>query len=121
MIGVFLDKKIKNEILKKAERVLHINRNVKITENKNLKRLFAPCTTRPVNAISEFDRKSIAEDIVEKMSNLRENPLLLQIESERRKLERQLKLSSRKRKLNDSPSPNKRYKKEDLAILIKEE
>jgi hypothetical protein len=85
MIGVFLDKKIKSEIVKKAERVLSINRNVKITENKNLKRLFA-ATTRNINAISELDKRSIAEDIVSKMSNLRENPLLLQIESERRKL-----------------------------------
>lgn len=30
MIGVFLDKKIKNEILKKAEKVCNINKNVKL-------------------------------------------------------------------------------------------
>lgn len=64
MIGVFLDKKIKNEIIKKAERVLSINKNVKLTENKNLKRLFAPSAPRNLNAISEIDKKSIAEDIV---------------------------------------------------------
>lgn len=52
MIGVFLDKKIKNEIIKKAERVLSINKNVKLTENKNLKRLFAPSLPRNLNAIS---------------------------------------------------------------------
>lgn len=29
MIGVFLDKKIKNEVIKKAEKVLNFNKNMK--------------------------------------------------------------------------------------------
>ena len=54
------------------------------------------------------------------MSNLRENPLLLQIESERRKIERQLKLSARRAKASENPSPAKKYKKEDQLILIRD-
>lgn len=41
MIGVFLDKKMKNDIMKKAEKVLNQNKNMKSLESKNIKRLFA--------------------------------------------------------------------------------
>lgn len=52
MIGVFLDKKIKNEIVKKAEKVMSINKNLKSIENRNIKRLFAGKDSRGVNALS---------------------------------------------------------------------
>jgi len=67
--------------------------------------------------MSELDKKTIAEDIIERMSDLKSNPLLLQIEGERRKMERQMKLINRKPKIGDSP--NRKYKKEDELILIK--
>ena len=51
------------------------------------------------------------------MTNMRDNPLLLQIESERRKMERNLKLAESKRPKVESP--NKRIKKEDFNIMIK--
>ena len=86
MIGVFLDKKIKNEIVKKAEKVMSMNKNSKVMENRNLKRLFAHREVRGTNAMSEIDKRTIASDIVERMSNLKDNPLLIQIEGERRKM-----------------------------------
>lgn len=60
MIGVFLDKKIKNEIVKKAEKVMNLNKNLKMIENKNIKRLFSVKDYKAINAISEYDKKSIA-------------------------------------------------------------
>jgi hypothetical protein len=50
---------------------MNINRNIKMAENKNIKRLFAVKDARAINAISEFDKRNIAEDIVDRMSNLR--------------------------------------------------
>lgn len=52
MIGVFLDKKIKNEIVKKAEKVMNLNKNLKMIENKNIKRLFSVRDYKAINAIS---------------------------------------------------------------------
>ncbi len=52
LIGVFLDKKIKNEIVKKAERVLNQNKNLKLIENKHLKRLFSVKECKNIKAIS---------------------------------------------------------------------
>jgi hypothetical protein len=59
--------------------VLNLNKNLKSIENKNLKRLFTGREGKTINAMSELDKKNIATDIVERMSNLRDNPLLLQI------------------------------------------
>ena len=60
MIGVFLDKKIKNQIVKKAEKVSSLNKNLKLIEHKNIKRLFSVKDYKAINAISEIDKKSIA-------------------------------------------------------------
>ena len=40
LIGFYLDKKIKNEIVKKADRVVNMNKNARLTDNRNIKRLF---------------------------------------------------------------------------------
>ena len=74
-----MDKKIKNEIVKKAEKVVSMNKNTKLTENKNIKRLFSSKECKAISAMNDIDKKTIASDIVERMSNMRDNPLLLQV------------------------------------------
>lgn len=54
LIGTFLDKKIKNEIVKKAEKVLQMNQQLKTIESKNLKRFFAGRETKTIPIISEY-------------------------------------------------------------------
>lgn len=85
IIGAFLDKKIQNEIVKKAEKVLQMNQQLKTIESKNLKRFFSSRDSKSIAIISEYEKKNIASEIVDRMSNLKDNPLLLQIENERRK------------------------------------
>ena len=117
MIGFYLDKKLKNEVVRKAEKVLNINRNTKLVENRSIKRIFASRDCKGITALSEMDKRTIASGIVDKMTNMRDNPLLLQIEHERQKVERQLKLAERRqRPIGDVP---RKYKKEDEHILIR--
>ena len=60
--------------------------------------------------------RNIAEDIVERMSHIGENPLLGQIESERRRLERRTKVEKQKvREKGD----RKNGGKGDQLILIR--
>ena len=105
-------------MVRKAEKVMNLNRNLKSIENKNLKRLFTGTKEgRTINAISDADKKNIANDIVDRMSNLRDNPLLLQVENERRKIERQLKLTEKKNKASVAESPKKPKKEEDCIYI----
>ena len=56
-----------------------MNKNTKLTENKNIKRLFSSKECKAISAMNDIDKKTIASDIVERMSNMRDNPLLLQV------------------------------------------
>lgn len=105
-------------MVRKAERVININKNLKSIESKNLKRLFSTKEGRTICTLSEADKKSIANDIVERMANLKDNPLLLHVESQRRQMERQMKQTAKKGKVVSS-DPQKNYNKEEECILIK--
>jgi hypothetical protein len=56
-----------------------LNQNTRVVQSKSIKRLFTSKDCKAIGAMSESDKRTIASDIVDRMTNLKDNPLLLQI------------------------------------------
>lgn len=76
-------------MLRKAELILERNKQKKTKETVKLRRIYSQKSNKKLKGPVNFPTKEIGDELFQRMNKLTENPLLSQIEGQRKKLEMQ--------------------------------